>query len=205
MTEPHRDPLPPPTARLDPATGADAGQGDGGITDSYHDPLATRAFPEGGPDRESNEATGRLPLIEGYDVLDVLGRGGMGVVYRARHIRLNRIVALKVILSGSHAGEHELARFQTEAETIARLSHPHIVQVYEVGQSEGRPYLALEFVDGGSLDQKLTGAPQPALAAARFVEALAQAVHYAHAQGIIHRDLKPANVLLSLSRPPPPT
>ena len=129
----------------------------GAVTGSLHDPSATRDFPEASADRATGEAAGRLPAIDGYDVLNVLGRGGMGVVYRARHIRLNRVVALKVILSGSHAAEYELARFQTEAETIARLSHPHIVQVYEVGQAEGRPYLALEFVDGGSLDHRLTG------------------------------------------------
>jgi serine/threonine protein kinase/predicted Zn-dependent protease len=120
----------------------------------------------------------------------------MGVVYWVWQSGLNRPAALKMLLAGAHAGPDELARFQTEAEAVARLQHPHIVQVYEIGEHEGRPYLVLEYVDGGSLDRKLDGTPLPAALAARWMEALARAMHYAHQRGVIHRDLKPGNILL---------
>jgi WD40 repeat protein/serine/threonine protein kinase len=140
-----------------------------------------------------------LPAVPGYEVVRVLGQGGMGVVYLARQLGLNRPVALKMILAGACAGERERARFHTEAEAVARLRHPNIVQVYEVGEHDGRPYLALEYVEGGSLADRLGGTPQPARRAAELVEALARAVHDAHQQGVVHRDLKPANVLLQRS------
>jgi serine/threonine-protein kinase len=138
-----------------------------------------------------------LPQLAGYEVLSLLGQGGMGVVYKARQIRLNRLVALKMILSGPQANPQELTRFQIEAEAVARLQHPHIVQIYEVGEQEGRPYFALEFVDGGSLERKLDGTPLPAARSAALVETLARAMQYAHEHGVVHRDLKPANVLLT--------
>jgi serine/threonine protein kinase len=134
--------------------------------------------------------------VPGYQVLEFLGRGGMGIVYKARHVRLNRMVALKMISAGAEANAKELARFHTEAEAAARLQHPNIVQIYEVGECQGRPYLALEFVEGGNLAQRLGGAPQPARAAAQLVLTLARAICVAHHRGIIHRDLKPANILL---------
>jgi serine/threonine protein kinase len=137
-----------------------------------------------------------LPAVPGFQVFEELGRGGMGVVYRARQIALRRTVALKMILNGAHAGPKELARFRVEAGTIARLQHPNIVQIYDVGEAAGRPYLALEFVAGGSLARNLHGKPQPIRPAARMIETLAQAVHAAHANGVVHRDLKPANILL---------
>jgi serine/threonine protein kinase len=120
----------------------------------------------------------------------------MGVVYRARDLRLNRLVALKMIVAGAHAGSRERARFHTEAETVARLQHPHIVQIYEVGEHDRQLYIAFEYIAGRSLSQELGGAPLPAVPSTHLVETLARAVHYAHQQGIIHRDLKPANVLL---------
>jgi tRNA A-37 threonylcarbamoyl transferase component Bud32 len=135
--------------------------------------------------------------VPGYEVLRELGRGTMGVVYQARHQKLHRQVALKMILAGSHAGAAELARFQTEAEAIARLQHPNIVQVHEVGEHEGKPFVALEFCGGGSLDKKLNGTPLPAAEAAALVETLARAVQAAHEHHVVHRDLKPANVLLA--------
>jgi eukaryotic-like serine/threonine-protein kinase len=138
----------------------------------------------------------------GYEVLGELGRGGMGVVYKARQVALNRLVALKVVLSGGHAGAQERARFKAEAEAAARLGHPNIVQVHEVGEHQGAPYLAMEYVDGESLDRKVDGTPQPPRQAAELVRTLARAVHYAHQRGVIHRDLKPANVLLAEGRTP---
>ncbi len=142
------------------------------------------------------------PTVPGYTVLGLLGRGGMGVVYQARQEKLRRLVALKMLLAGEHAGPAELTRFRREAEAVARLQHPNIVQIFDVGEHEGRPYLALELVAGGSLAQHLGGTPQPPRAAAELVQTLARAVHHAHQHGVLHRDLKPANVLLSFSRDP---
>jgi WD40 repeat protein/serine/threonine protein kinase len=151
-----------------------------------------------GPSEESSGAPDvELPCIAGYEILEELGRGGMGVVYKARQRGLNRIVALKMVLAGVHAGAKSLARFRSEAEAIARLQHPNIVQIYEVGEQEGRPYFSLEYVAGGSLAKRLSGAPLPAREAAGLVETLARAMHAAHQAGIIHRDLKPGNVLLA--------
>jgi tetratricopeptide (TPR) repeat protein len=138
-----------------------------------------------------------MPAVPGYEVLEELGRGGMGVVYRARQVRLKRLVALKMILAGPQAGEQHLARFRSEAELVARLAHPNIVQIYEVGDHNRLPYLALEFVGGGGLDRRLAGTPLEPRAAAGLLEPLAQATHFAHTKGVIHRDLKPANVLLA--------
>jgi serine/threonine protein kinase len=120
----------------------------------------------------------------------------MGVVYRARQLGLHRTVALKMVLAGTHTGPKELARFRAEASVIARLQHPNIVQIYDLGEVAGRPYFVLEFVAGGSLAQHLHGTPQAARPAAELFETLARAVHAAHASGVIHRDLKPANILL---------
>jgi WD40 repeat protein/tetratricopeptide (TPR) repeat protein/tRNA A-37 threonylcarbamoyl transferase component Bud32 len=142
------------------------------------------------------------PAVAGYEILGELGRGSMGVVYKARQVSLHRLVALKMILAGSHAGPQHLARFRSEAEAVARLQHPHIVQIYEVGAQEGRPYFSLELVDGDTLDRKLAGTPLPARQAAQLVETLARAVQAAHERGIVHRDLKPANVLLTADGTP---
>jgi WD40 repeat protein len=126
----------------------------------------------------------------------------MGVVYKARHLALKRTVALKIMLAGGHAGSQELARFQIEAEAVARLQHPNIVQIHEVGAAGGYPYCALEFVEGGNLASKLGGKPLPAREAARLVEALARAMQLAHSRNVVHRDLKPANVLLTAAGTP---
>ena len=149
-----------------------------------------------GPLRATGPAT---PMLPGYEILGELGRGGMGVVYKARQLGLNRLVALKMILHADHAGEEERQRFGREAEVLARLRHPNVVQVYEVGEYQGKPFFSLEYVDGGSLDRHLTGTPLAAAEAASLVQTLAGAVHAAHAAGIVHRDLKPANVLLAFS------
>jgi serine/threonine protein kinase len=147
-------------------------------------------------------ASASLPIIPGYEILAELGRGGMSVVYKALHVALKRLVALKVVRSGVHASDMELARFRTEAEAVARLRHPNIVQIFEVGEYQGLAFCALEFCEGGSLHAKLAGNPLPALEAARLTETLARAVHAAHLQAIVHRDLKPQNVLLTLEGVP---
>jgi serine/threonine-protein kinase len=137
-----------------------------------------------------------LPDIPGYRVEAVLGRGGMGIVYKARHLRLNRTVALKMLLAGIYAGRDDRQRFLREAEAVAALRHANIVQVYDMGEHDGRPYFTMELVEGGSLQAKVAGTPQPAAWAASLTATLAGAVHFAHQSGIVHRDLKPANVLL---------
>ena len=150
-------------------------------------------------------STGRLRfvLVPGYELLGELGRGGMGVVYRARQTRLNRLVALKMLLNHDLADPSDEVRFRSEAEAVAAVKHPHVVQVYEFGQADGRPYFAMEFLAGGSLHGRLrASAPFPPADAAALVEKLARAVHAAHAQGIVHRDLKPGNVLFDAAGEP---
>jgi serine/threonine protein kinase len=149
------------------------------------------------PDTSDDPAGATLPEIPGHTILEVLGRGGMGVVYKARDLGHNRLVALKMILVGGHAGDRELARFRKEAQAIARLRHPNIVQLYDVGESGGQPWFSLELVEGGSLADQLDGTPWPGRKAARLVRTLARAIHHAHQHNVIHRDLKPANVLLA--------
>jgi serine/threonine protein kinase len=184
-----------------PGSGEPAPVTDEGKTLPYLTPLAmdSAEAPSTLPRPESPTELADLERIrvKGYEILGELGRGGMGVVYRARQVSLKRIVALKMVLASAHAGPNELARFRTEAEAVARLQHPHIVQIYEVGEEDGCPYFSLEFVDGVTLAQKLGGKPLPALQAAQLAETLARAVHAAHQRGIIHRDLKPANILLT--------
>ena len=146
----------------------------------------------------------RRPRVPGYQVLDELGRGGMGVVYRARQLACDRIVALKMILSGDQASPADRERFRTEVQAAARLQHPGIVQLFEVGEADGQPFFSMEYVAGGSLANHLEGTPLPPKDAARMVHQLADAVHAAHRAGIVHRDLKPANVLLASKGSAPP-
>src|SRR5262245_3465102 len=142
------------------------------------------------------KAESELPVISGYEVEAVLGRGGMGVVFKARHLKLNRIVALKMMLAGPHACPEDLARFRREADAVADLGHANVVHVHEMGELDGRPYFTMEYVEGSSLAQRLTGTPLGAAFAAALVATLAEAVQVAHQGGIIHRDLKPGNILL---------
>jgi tetratricopeptide (TPR) repeat protein len=143
-----------------------------------------------------------LPKIPGYHIERELGRGGMGVVYEARHVSLNRKVAIKVPLAGAFAATAERVRNQREAQAIASLEHPNIIKVYDVGEFEGRPYFTMELIDGIDLGKRLANTPQPSADAAALVATLAEAVHYAHQSGIIHRDLKPANVLITADGAP---
>ncbi|HEX4607379.1 MAG TPA: serine/threonine-protein kinase, partial [Urbifossiella sp.] len=143
-----------------------------------------------------------LPRIPGYEVQAVLGRGGMGVVYKARHLRLNRPVALKMLPAGAAAGPESRVRFLREAEAAAGLRHPNIVPVFDTGDQDGHPYFTMEFVEGGSLAGTVAGTTRPPRPAAALVAALADAAHAAHAAGIVHRDLKPGNVLLTADGTP---
>jgi serine/threonine-protein kinase len=140
----------------------------------------------------------KLPRLPGYHIEGVVASGGMGVVYRARHLTLNRGVAIKMLLAGGYAGPNELERFKREAESIAALCHPNIVQVFDAGECDGHPYFVMEFVEGGTLAQRLDGRPLRPREAAGDVATLARAVHAAHAGGIMHRDLKPGNILIAL-------
>jgi eukaryotic-like serine/threonine-protein kinase len=149
-----------------------------------------------GPNRVRRPST-RVPQLPGYLIEDVLGRGGMGIVYRALHLKLNRPVAIKMLLAGVYAGPSELERFKREAESIAALSHANIVQVFDAGECDGHPFFVMELLEGGSLAQQLDGHPRPSREAATSITILARAVHAAHASGIMHRDLKPGNILVS--------
>ncbi len=144
-------------------------------------------------------APGSLP---GFEILGEIGRGGMGVVYRARQIRLNRQVCIKMIQAVGDSRPDHNERFMVEAEAIARLSHPNIVQIYEVGQHEGRPFLVLELIGGGKLSQRVMGRPQSERTSAQWVETVARAVGYLHDRGVVHRDLKPSNVLFGTDGTP---
>src|SRR5262245_8820717 len=186
---------PPSTARLEPASEFPTQLGPLPATPPEAPTLAP------GPVAAPRDA-GPRPTVEGYDILEELGRGGMGVVYRARQLGLGRPVALKMILSGAHAGGEELARFRGEAEAVARLQHPNIVQIYEIGEQDGRPFFSMELVDGTSLAQAGERGGLAQAGAVALVETLARAIHAAHQRGIVHRDLKPANVLLAADGTP---
>jgi serine/threonine-protein kinase len=139
----------------------------------------------------------RHPTIDGYEIIESLGQGGMGVVYRARNIRLQRTVAVKMLAPGSMASTALHQRFERETKAIANLQHPNIAQLYESGESAGIPWFAMELLSAGSLADRLRDGPMPPIRAAREVEILARAVSYFHRQGIIHRDLKPQNILIA--------
>ena len=168
-----------------------------------HDMATLAVGPDGAspPSADRDEDDGK-PRVKGYEIVGELGRGGMGVVYKAKQKGLNRLVAIKMVLGGEHAGEDDLARFKTEAEAVASIQHPNIVQIYEVGDKNGLPYFSLEYIDGGSLQQKIDGKPQSPREAAEIAEQLALAIQNCHDRGVIHRDLKPANVLMTLRGTP---
>ncbi len=152
--------------------------------------------PSPAPVRPNGRHTGG-PTIPGYDILGKLGEGGMGIVYKARQQGLNRLVALKMIVGGQQARVDHLARFRIEAEAVARLRHPNILQIYDIGEVDDMPFVSLELLEGGDLDDRLAGTPQPGRSGAQLMATLARAVHAAHQGGIIHRDLKPSNILFN--------
>ncbi|MFO0880678.1 MAG: protein kinase [Gemmataceae bacterium] len=156
--------------------------------------VASQGIP---PWEASSSAASKFPLLPGYEILGELGRGAMGVVYKARQVGLKRLVALKMILAGGQASSTEILRFRTEAEAVARLQHPNIVQVFEIGEHQGLPYFSLEFVEGGCLADRLGVTTLPVHEAAQIVAKLADGMAFAHESGIVHRDLKPANILLT--------
>jgi len=142
------------------------------------------------------------PSFPGHETLGKIGQGGMGVVYKARDLKLGRVVAIKTIAEAQYATREQLDRFVAEAVAVSRLQHPHIIHIHAIGEHEGRPYFSLEFAEGGSLAQRLAQGPMATAGAAELVETLARAVHTAHLAGIVHRDLKPSNVLLTADGSP---
>ncbi len=180
LFEVHHALRPEPTCRTPPPTG-------GGLdAKGFHVNLTPAAW----------------PVVPGYQILGILGEGGMGVVYRARHTNLNRVVALKTLRNGHKSGAAHRTRFRAEAQVVARLQHPNIVQVFEIGADDELPYFAMEYVEGSTLTARIAGNPQPARDAARTVAVVSRAVDSAHRQGVVHRDLKPANVLLTVDGTP---
>jgi serine/threonine protein kinase len=155
-----------------------------------------RAEPTGRGDDPAPGAAPPWPAVPGYEILEVLGRGGMGVVYKALQVSARRLVALKMIRDGALAGPEHRARFAIDVEATARFEHEYVVRIYEVGEHDGLPFFSMQLAEGGSLDRKLEGGQPPPHQAARLVRALADAVQHAHEKNIVHRDLKPANVLL---------
>jgi serine/threonine protein kinase len=177
-------------------------------------PLRAAAPAEGSPDPEAptlplgDVAANGPPLgtkvryFGDYELLEEIARGGMGVVYKARQVSLNRVVALKMILAGQLATEADVKRFKTEAEAAAQLNHPNIVAIHECGQHDGQHYFSMDFVDGHNLAELTAGKPLSAERAARYVKTMAEAVHHAHLRGVLHRDLKPSNVLIDAADQP---
>ena len=178
----------------------------GGTTDPFSlkppiDPYAdaTQDLDPGAIPDDSDEAAEPGTVVHyfgDYQQIKELGRGGMGVVWKARQLSPNRPVALKLLKADILAGEAELRRFQNEAEAVAVLDHPHIMPIYEVGEYDGRKYFSMKLVGGASLEKKLASFAANPKAAARLAQTVAEAVHHAHQRGILHRDLKPANILL---------
>jgi hypothetical protein len=163
-------------------------------------PAVTLVQTPGRADRSAPAPNGRS--FGDYEILAEIGRGGMGVVYRVRQQSLNRVVALKMLLPGSLATAADLQRFRTEAEATAGLRHPNIVTVHEVGEFDSCHYYSMDFIDGVSLAQRLSEGPLPGRVAARYVLAVARAMHHAHQHGILHRDLKPSNILIDRNDEP---
>lgn len=178
-------------AKLNEAVNHETDAGNGASTATRRPRTQTYDF------LEPPQIEGELGRLGPYRLWRVLGHGGMGIVFQASDARLGRDVALKVLLDARYTDPHYVSRFEREAEALSHLQHPHIVRVYEAGQHRGRPYLALEYISGGTLAEKTAGRPYGIPESATLIETVARAVHYAHTQGILHRDLKPGNILIS--------
>ena len=204
---PHEDPTLPPRQDLVSGTGADEFAT---VTPENNAPDATVVPPVDSdatilPIRETQSqgtAGARVHYFGDYELLSEIARGGMGVVYKARQVNLNRIVALKMILAGQLASEEDVQRFRTEAEAAANLDHPGIVPIYEIGQHEGQHFFSMGYVDGCSLADRVRNGPLPPKDAADLTKKIAEAIAFAHSRNVIHRDLKPANVLLDQNGEP---
>lgn len=192
---------PPGPAPIEPATESDF------VSDELSAGSSRTAEPTGSARTETNaasdvhlnaseRATERFPKIAGYQIESVIGRGGMGVVYRARQLNLDRHVAIKSFLPGAIASPEEFSRFESEAKAVAAVRHPDVVQVYEIDEHDNVPYMAIELVDGCNLAELNQGVPWPPDLAARLIESLARCIDHVHQCGVIHRDIKPANILL---------
>jgi len=176
--------------------------GDRPSIDAYRERFPTMKLATRQLETQLQSSRSSLPTLPGYELAEVLGRGAMAVVYRARQERPRRQVALKMLLAGSSADEELVSRFKTEADAVAQLQHPNVVQIHEFIEYNGTAFLSLEFVDGGSLAEYIAGTPQPQRSSTELVLCLAEAIHAAHQQGIIHRDLKPSNILLTAEGTP---
>src|SRR5215472_6459948 len=159
-------------------------------------PKAINAFGEHVPSRKGERLEEMLGELGDYELLEEVGRGGQGVVFRARQKSLNRTVALKVISVGRWASEAHVKRFRREAEAAASLAHPGIVPIHEVGERDGSCYFSMQFIEGGQLDEVVRCAPMSIRQAAQLIAKVARTVHYAHQHGILHRDIKPGKILL---------